>query len=78
MKYILKIMIVFSLAVPLGGARNLQVTDPTFTTLKVTWEPADGNVQGYKVVYIPTDGGLEIVVRTSAFLSTQFNLAVVA
>lgn len=42
---------------------DIRVTSPTITTLTVTWSPADGNVQGYKVVYIPEDGGLEIVVR---------------
>ncbi|KAM7368319.1 hypothetical protein PAMP_014547 [Pampus punctatissimus] len=45
---------------PLGGVGNVKVSNPTFSTLTVTWTPADGNVQGYKVVYIPTDGGLEI------------------
>ncbi|XP_044232119.1 collagen alpha-1(XII) chain isoform X1 [Thunnus albacares] len=50
---------------PLGGASNMQVTNPTITTLTVTWDPADGNVQGYKVIYIPADGGLEIVEQVS-------------
>lgn len=59
----------FQFLVPLGGVSNLQVTDPTITTLTVTWDPADGNVQGYKVVYIPADGGLEIVVRFFSCLS---------
>lgn len=43
----------------------MKVITPTITTLTVTWNPADGNVQGYKVIYVPEDGGLEIVVRTS-------------
>lgn len=47
----------------------MRVSNPTITTLTVTWSPADGNVQGYKVVYVPTDGGLEIVVRTDPNLS---------
>lgn len=46
----------------------MKVTNPTITTLTVTWNPADGNVQGYKVIYTPEDGGLEIVVRASFFL----------
>ncbi|XP_071397697.1 collagen alpha-1(XII) chain-like, partial [Centroberyx affinis] len=50
---------------PLGGVDNMKVTNPTITTLTVTWNPADGNVQGYKVIYIPTDGGLEIVEQVS-------------
>lgn len=45
----------------------MMVTNPTITTLTVTWNPADGNVQGYKVIYVPEDGGMEIVVRSSAF-----------
>lgn len=40
----------------------MMVTNPTITTLTVTWNPADGNVQGYKVIYVPEDGGQEIVV----------------
>uniref|UniRef100_A0A4W6EVE4 Collagen alpha-1(XII) chain n=1 Tax=Lates calcarifer TaxID=8187 RepID=A0A4W6EVE4_LATCA len=50
---------------PLGGVGNMKVTNPTITTLTVTWNPADGNVQGYKVIYTPTDGGLEIVEQVS-------------
>lgn len=41
----------------------MRVTNPTITTLTVNWNPADGNVQGYKVIYVPENGGLEIVVR---------------
>ncbi|CAK6977127.1 collagen alpha-1(XII) chain isoform X7 [Scomber scombrus] len=50
---------------PLGGVGDMKVTNPTITTLTVTWNPADGNVQGYKVIYIPADGGLEIVEQVS-------------
>lgn len=49
----------------------MRVTDPTITTLTVTWNPADGNVQGYKVIYVPEDGGLEIVVRSSLFSGSR-------
>ena len=59
---------IFPLAVPLAGVGNMRVTNPTITTLTVTWNPADGNVQGYKVIYKPVDGGLEIVVRSSLLL----------
>ncbi|KAL0969281.1 hypothetical protein UPYG_G00224980 [Umbra pygmaea] len=41
---------------PLGGVRNLQVTDPTTSTLNVQWQPAEGNVRQYRVYYAPTDG----------------------
>ncbi|CAL8395351.1 unnamed protein product [Arctogadus glacialis] len=44
---------------PLGGVRNLRVTDPTMTSLKVNWEPADGAVRQYKIFFIPVDGGKE-------------------
>ncbi|XP_055362274.1 collagen alpha-1(XII) chain isoform X3 [Betta splendens] len=50
---------------PLGGVGNMKVTNPTITTLTVTWNPADGNVQGYKVIYVPADGGLEVVEQVS-------------
>ncbi|KAK2855870.1 hypothetical protein Q5P01_004605 [Channa striata] len=50
---------------PLGGVGNMRVTNPTITTLSVTWNPADGNVQGYKVIYVPSDGGMEIVEQVS-------------
>jgi collagen type XII alpha len=42
---------------PLGGVRNLQVTNPTMTTLNVKWEPADGKVKVYNVFYVPAAGG---------------------
>ncbi|XP_053301278.1 collagen alpha-1(XII) chain [Pleuronectes platessa] len=50
---------------PLGGVGNMRVTNPTITTLTVTWNPADGNVQGYKVIYTPTDGGMVITEQVS-------------
>ncbi|XP_029281105.1 LOW QUALITY PROTEIN: collagen alpha-1(XII) chain [Cottoperca gobio] len=50
---------------PLGGVGNMKVTNPTITTLTVTWNPADGNVQGYKVIYVPVNGGQEIVEQVS-------------
>lgn len=53
----------FLFSVPLSGVGGMKVTNPTITTLTVNWNPAGGNVQGYKVIYIPSDGGLEIVVR---------------
>lgn len=42
----------------------MKVTNPTITTLTVNWNPADGNVQGYKVIYAPEDQGEEIVVSS--------------
>lgn len=48
---------------PLGGVRNLQVTDPTSSTLNVRWEHADGNPRNYKVLYVPQPGDTEKTVR---------------
>ncbi|XP_072221652.1 collagen alpha-1(XII) chain isoform X2 [Leuresthes tenuis] len=50
---------------PLGGVRNLQVTDPTTSTLNVQWEPAEGNVRQYKIFYVPAAGGDEEMVQVS-------------
>uniref|UniRef100_A0A8C8FZR9 Collagen alpha-1(XII) chain n=1 Tax=Oncorhynchus tshawytscha TaxID=74940 RepID=A0A8C8FZR9_ONCTS len=55
---------------PLGGVTNLQVTNPTHTTLTTSWDAADGNVQGYKVIYTPVAGGLEIVEEVSESTTT--------
>uniref|UniRef100_A0A672YMG0 Collagen type XII alpha 1 chain n=1 Tax=Sphaeramia orbicularis TaxID=375764 RepID=A0A672YMG0_9TELE len=46
----------------LGGVKNLQVTDPTTSSLKVRWEPAEGNVRQYRLFYVPAAGGAEDMV----------------
>uniref|UniRef100_A0A3Q2DYK5 Collagen alpha-1(XII) chain n=1 Tax=Cyprinodon variegatus TaxID=28743 RepID=A0A3Q2DYK5_CYPVA len=48
---------------PLGGVRNLRVTDPTTSTLNVLWEPAEGKVREYRIYYVPTAGGEEEMVQ---------------
>ncbi|KAK1796221.1 hypothetical protein P4O66_009300, partial [Electrophorus voltai] len=55
---------------PLGGVRNLHITDATFTTLTASWDAAGGNVQGYKVIYVPTDGGTELTEQVSESTTT--------
>ncbi|TTT46706.1 Collagen alpha-1(XII) chain [Bagarius yarrelli] len=55
---------------PLSGVRGLRISDATFTTLTANWDEADGNVQGYKVIYMPTDGGPEIVEQVSESTTT--------
>lgn len=52
-------------AEPLGGVKNLQVTDPTVTSLRVRWEPAEGDVRQYNVIYAPAAGGAESMVRST-------------
>uniref|UniRef100_A0A4W5MSK6 Collagen alpha-1(XII) chain n=1 Tax=Hucho hucho TaxID=62062 RepID=A0A4W5MSK6_9TELE len=42
---------------PLGGVKNLKVTEPTMTSLKVDWDPADGAVRQYKIFFVPVAGG---------------------
>lgn len=54
---------------PLGGVRNLQVTDPTVSTLNVRWEPAEGSVRQYRIYYQPVTGGAEDMVRHRAPLN---------
>ncbi|EPY83208.1 hypothetical protein CB1_000591007, partial [Camelus ferus] len=34
--------------------RNLKTSDPTMSSFRVTWEPAPGEVKGYKVTFHPT------------------------
>uniref|UniRef100_A0A3B4FJG1 Collagen alpha-1(XII) chain-like n=1 Tax=Pundamilia nyererei TaxID=303518 RepID=A0A3B4FJG1_9CICH len=50
---------------PLGGVRNLRVTDPTTSTLTVQWEPAEGSVRQYRIFYMPAAGGVEDMVQVS-------------
>ncbi|XP_034531147.1 collagen alpha-1(XII) chain [Notolabrus celidotus] len=50
---------------PLGGVRNLRVTDPTTSTLNVQWEPAEGNVRQYRIFYVPAAGGKEEMAQVS-------------
>ncbi|XP_072554842.1 collagen alpha-1(XII) chain isoform X2 [Paramormyrops kingsleyae] len=54
---------------PLGGVRNLQVTDPTTSTLRVTWEPAEGNVRQYRIFYVPATGGDEEQTQVSGTIT---------
>lgn len=47
---------------PLGAVKNIQVTDPTVNSLRVRWDPADGDVRQYNILYVPTAGGPESMV----------------
>uniref|UniRef100_A0A671NEP6 Collagen alpha-1(XII) chain n=1 Tax=Sinocyclocheilus anshuiensis TaxID=1608454 RepID=A0A671NEP6_9TELE len=49
--------------VPLGSVRNLQVTDPTVSTLNVRWEPAEGSVRQYRIYYQTVTGGAEDMIQ---------------
>uniref|UniRef100_A0A3Q1GPI4 Collagen, type XII, alpha 1a n=1 Tax=Acanthochromis polyacanthus TaxID=80966 RepID=A0A3Q1GPI4_9TELE len=50
---------------PLGGVRNLRVTDPSTSTLNIQWEAAEGNVRQYRIFYVPAAGGEEEMVQVS-------------
>ncbi|CAJ0946844.1 unnamed protein product [Ranitomeya imitator] len=41
-------------------AKKLRVTDETENTMKVTWQPAPGNVVNYRVIYRPRAGGRQV------------------
>lgn len=43
--------------------------DPTSSSLNVRWEPAEGNVREYIVIWVPTAGGDQDVVRPHAAFS---------
>lgn len=38
---------------PYKGPRNLQTSDPSRTSFRVTWDHAPGDVKGYKVRFHP-------------------------
>lgn len=59
---------------PLSGVRNLQVLNPTMTTLNVRWEPAEGRVTEYKVIYAPAAGGAESMVGLVGTLPSKAGL----
>lgn len=48
----------------MGGVKNLQVTDPTTNSLRVRWEPAEGDVRQYHIIYVPAAGGAESMVSS--------------
>uniref|UniRef100_A0A667Y534 Collagen alpha-1(XII) chain n=1 Tax=Myripristis murdjan TaxID=586833 RepID=A0A667Y534_9TELE len=67
---------------PLGGVRNLQVVNPTMTTLNVRWEPAEA-VRQYKIFFVPVAGGEQVSGGTTSTVlrnldaDTVYNVAVV-
>lgn len=45
---------------PFKGPRNLQTSEPTKTSFRVTWDPAPGDVKGYKVTFHPVEDGIDL------------------
>lgn len=45
---------------PFKSPRNLQTSEPTKTSFRVSWDPAPGNVRGYKVTFHPTGNDVDL------------------
>lgn len=53
LRIIFKNLFVFT-ASRFKSPRNLKTSDSTMSSFRVTWEPAPGEVKGYKVTFHPT------------------------
>lgn len=45
---------------PYKGPRNLQTSDPSRTSFRVTWDHAPGDVKGYKVRFHPVGEDIDL------------------
>lgn len=45
---------------PYKGPRNLQTSEPTRTSFRVTWDPAPGDVKGYRVIFHPVGEDIDL------------------
>lgn len=45
---------------PYKAPRNLQTSEPTKTSFRVTWDPAPGDVRGYKVTFHPSENDIDL------------------
>lgn len=60
-KFVLKFRPGSSISVsPFKGPRNLQTSEPTKTSFRVSWDPAPGDVRGYKVTFHPTGNDIDL------------------
>lgn len=50
----------FSLVSPFKGPRNLQTSEPSRTSFRVTWDHAPGDVKGYKVIFHPAGEDIDL------------------
>lgn len=49
-----------SLVTPYKGPRNLQTSEPSKTSFRVTWDHAPGDVKGYKVTFHPSGDDIDL------------------
>lgn len=49
-----------SLVSPYKGPRNLQTSEPSKTSFRVTWDHAPGDVRGYKVTFHPVGDDIDL------------------
>lgn len=78
---VLKIYFSFSAS---AAGKKLTVSDETERSMKVTWTPAPGKVTHYRLKYVPSGGGKEVVQKspsTSTFMRrlqpmTTYNITV--
>ncbi|CAG01460.1 unnamed protein product, partial [Tetraodon nigroviridis] len=45
---------------PFKTPRNLQLSEPTKTSFRVSWDPAPGDVKGYKVTFHPSGNDVDL------------------
>uniref|UniRef100_A0A671LJT0 Collagen alpha-1(XII) chain n=1 Tax=Sinocyclocheilus anshuiensis TaxID=1608454 RepID=A0A671LJT0_9TELE len=45
---------------PFKAPRNLQTSEPTKTSFRVSWDPAPGDVRGYKVTFHPSGNEVDL------------------
>lgn len=54
-----EVLLSFSVS-PFKAPRNLQTSEPTKTSFRVSWDPAPGDVKGYKVTFHPSGNDVDL------------------
>ncbi|KAG7264083.1 LOW QUALITY PROTEIN: hypothetical protein CRUP_009533, partial [Coryphaenoides rupestris] len=50
----------YTMMSPYKAPRNLKTSEPTKTSFRVSWDPAPGDVKGYKVTFHPIDNDVDL------------------